>query len=102
MKKFVLKDELYKVLKWGLILFVPALITLIGTLGKIYSFDTEKIVLTISAVSTFLGAITGISTYNYKKEGGVKMTTIEEKEVEVTGETTGEEVVEEVKESEGE
>ena len=69
MKKFVLKDELYKVLKWGLILFVPALITLIGNLGIIYGFDTEKIVLTIAEVSTFLGAITGISTYNYKKGG---------------------------------
>lgn len=67
MKKLVLKDEIYKVLKWGLILFVPALITLIGTLGKIYGFETEKIILTISAISTFLGAITGISDYNYKK-----------------------------------
>jgi len=67
MKKFVLKDELYKLLKWGLILFVPALITLIGNLGKIYGFDTEKIILTIAEISTFLGAITGISNYNYKK-----------------------------------
>lgn len=69
MKKFVLKNEIYKVLKWGLILFVPALITLIGNLGKIYGFETEKIILTIAEVSTFLGAITGISNYNYKKGG---------------------------------
>lgn len=69
MKKIVLKDELYKLLKWGLILFVPALITLIGNLGKIYGFETEKIILTIAEVSTFLGAITGISNYNYKKGG---------------------------------
>ena len=48
-------------------MFIPALISLIGTLGQIYSFDTEKIVLTISAISTFLGIITGISNYNYKK-----------------------------------
>lgn len=67
MKKFVLKDELYKVLKWGLILFVPALISLIGNLGRIYGFETEKIILTIAEISTFLGAITGISNYNYKK-----------------------------------
>ena len=69
MKKFVLKNEIYKILKWGLILFVPALITLIGNLGKIYGFETEKIILTIAEVSTFLGAITGISNYNYKKGG---------------------------------
>lgn len=67
MNKLVLKDELYKILKWGLILFVPALISLIGNLGKIYGFETEKIILTIAEVSTFLGAITGISNYNYKK-----------------------------------
>ena len=65
-----LNDKIYKVFKWGLIIFIPALITLIGTLGQIYNFDTEKIVLTISAISTFLGVITGISNYNYTK--GVK------------------------------
>ena len=62
-----LNDKLYKIFKWGLIIFVPALITLLGTLGQIYNFDTEKIVLTISAVSTFIGVITGISNYNYNK-----------------------------------
>lgn len=67
MNKFVLKEQLYKILKWGLILFVPALISLIGNLGRIYGFETEKIILTIAEVSTFLGAITGISNYNYKK-----------------------------------
>lgn len=62
-----LNDKIYNVLKWALIIFVPALLTLIGTLGQIYNFDTEKIVLTITAISTFLGVITGISNYNYKK-----------------------------------
>ena len=62
-----LNDKVYKVFKWGLIIFIPAVITLIGTLGQIYEFDTEKIVLTISAISTFLGVITGISNYNYTK-----------------------------------
>lgn len=63
-----LNDKVYQFLKWTLMIFVPALITLIGTLGQIYEFDTEIIVLTISAIATFLGAITGISNYNYKKE----------------------------------
>ena len=62
-----LNSKLYGIFKWGLIIFIPALITLIGTLGQIYSFDTEKIILTISAISTFIGVITGISNYNYKK-----------------------------------
>ena len=64
-----LNDKLYGVIKWTLLIFVPALITLIGTLGHIYNFATETIVLTISAVATFFGVITGISNYNYKKEG---------------------------------
>ena len=64
-----LNNKVYNVLKWGLIIFIPALITLIGNLGKIYGFETEKIILTIAEVSTFLGVITGISNYNYKKGG---------------------------------
>ena len=64
-----LSSKIYTLFKWGLIIFIPALLTLIGTLGQIYDFDTEKIVLTITAISTFLGVITGISNYNYKKEG---------------------------------
>lgn len=63
----VLNEKIYAILKWGLIIFIPAVITLIGTLGHIYNFETETIVLTISAISTFLGVITGISNYNYKK-----------------------------------
>lgn len=62
-----LNNKVYNIFKWGLIIFIPALISLIGTLGQIYGFDTEKIVLTISAISTFIGIITGISNYNYKK-----------------------------------
>ena len=60
-----LSDKVYKILKWGLLIFIPALLSLIISLGKIYGFDTETITLTISAISTFLGVITGISTYNY-------------------------------------
>jgi hypothetical protein len=62
-----MNNKAYDILKWSLMIFVPALITLIGTLGKIYNFDTEIIVLTISAIATFLGTITGISNYNYNK-----------------------------------
>ncbi len=61
------KDNLYKFLKWFLILFIPATFTLIEALGKIYNFQTETIILTISAISTFLGTLVGISNYNYYK-----------------------------------
>ena len=60
-------NKIYDVFKWGLIIFIPALITLIGSLGQIYKFDTEIIILTISTFATFIGAITGISNINYNK-----------------------------------
>lgn len=63
-----LSDKVYNVCKWALITFVPALMLLISTLGTIYKFDTELVMLTISAVAAFVGTITGISNYNYKKE----------------------------------
>lgn len=62
-----MSNKVYDILKYSLMMFIPALITLIGTLGKIYDFETETIVLTISALATFVGAITGISNINYKK-----------------------------------
>ena len=62
-----LNDKIYNICKWALITFVPSLILLISTLGTIYNFDTEIITLTISAIATFVGTITGVSNYNYKK-----------------------------------
>ena len=64
---FKLSNKVYDICKWGLFTFVPALIMLISTLGTIYKFDTEVITLTISAISVFIGAVTGLSNYNYKK-----------------------------------
>lgn len=62
-----MSNKVYNILKYTLMMFIPAVITLIGTLGKIYNFNTETIILTISAIATFVGAITGISNANYNK-----------------------------------
>ena len=62
-----MSNKVYNILTYALMMFIPAVITLIGTLGKIYNFDTETIILTISAIATFVGAITGISNVNYNK-----------------------------------
>lgn len=61
----ILNENVYKLLKWALMIVVPALITLISTLGTIYGWDTSTITLTIAAIATFLGVITGISNANY-------------------------------------
>ena len=63
-----LSDNAYNILKWALMIVVPALITLISSLGTIYGWDTSTITLTIAAIATFLGVITGISNANYYKE----------------------------------
>ena len=60
-------NKIYNILKYGIWIFIPALISLIGGLGQIYNFDTEQIVLTISLFTTFLGTITGISNIKYNK-----------------------------------
>lgn len=65
----VLSDKAYNVLKWALLTVVPALITLISGLGTIYGYDTTQITAVIGLVSTFIGAVVGISNSNYKKVG---------------------------------
>lgn len=65
-----MNNKTYDVLKWLVITFVPALIFLISTLGTIYKFDTEVINATISAVTTFIGTLIGISSIRYNKKEG--------------------------------
>lgn len=62
-----LSDKTYTFLKWLCLIAVPALITLLSTLGTIFSKDMTAVTATIGAVSTFLGALIGISNANYKK-----------------------------------
>lgn len=61
----ILPDKYYQIIKWTVL---PAASVLVATLGKAYGWNgTDMTVLTINAVATFLGVITGVSTYNLKK-----------------------------------
>ena len=63
------ENKTYDILKIISLIILPALATFYGSLGKIWNFPmTEQIVLTITALDTFLGACLGISSSNYKKE----------------------------------
>ena len=62
-----LSDKTYNFLKWACLIAVPALITLISTLGTIYGKDTTAITATIGAIATFVGALIGVSNANYNK-----------------------------------
>ncbi len=64
----VLSNKVFTVLKWILATAVAPTIALITGLGELYNFDPTLIVGTISLVATFLGALLGVSNYNYKKE----------------------------------
>lgn len=60
-------SKIYDALKWGVLVLTDALITLITTLGVLYNFDSAIIVGTIAAISTFIGALIGVSSNAYKK-----------------------------------
>ena len=64
-----LSDKAYNFLKWACLIAVPALVTLISTLGTIYGKDTTAVTATIGAIATFVGALIGISNSNYYKGG---------------------------------
>lgn len=63
-------DKLYDILKWVVIIVLPAIATLYAALSAVWVWPySEEIVTTITAVDTFLGAVLCISTVTYNKEG---------------------------------
>lgn len=62
-------DKLYNILKWILMIVVPAFITLFTLLSNTWGWDipTEAITATITGIATFVGICVGISTHNYNK-----------------------------------
>ena len=62
-------NKVYDVLKWITLIALPACGTLYFALSGIWGFTYgEQIVGTITAVTTFLGCLIGISTINYSGE----------------------------------
>ena len=65
-----ISNKAYDVIKWIAMILLPALGTLYFALASIWGFPyAEAILGTITAVDTFLGALLGISSAQYKKEG---------------------------------
>lgn len=63
-----INDKVYTVLKWITMIALPAIGTLYFTLSGIWGFPyAEQVIGTITAISTFLGVILGISTSQYNK-----------------------------------
>lgn len=68
-----MSNKVYDILKQIAMVWLPALGTLYFALAGIWGLPyAEQIVGTITAIDTFLGAILGISTIQYKKSKGKK------------------------------
>ena len=64
-----LSNKLYDILKWVVIIVLPALATLYAALAGVWAWPyPDEVVTTITAVDTFIGAVLCISTVNYNKE----------------------------------
>jgi len=64
-----MSNKTYDIIKWLAQLVLPAVGTLYAALSGIWGFPfSEEVVGTILAVDTFLGALLGISSANYKKQ----------------------------------
>ena len=80
-----LPDRVYDVLKWIVIVLLPALSALYYGIAQVWALNiyAEQVVGTIAIVETFLGALIGISTMNYNRD---KLEQEEEKDIEYHGE----------------
>lgn len=67
-----LDNKVYDVLKYIATIALPALTTLYGVIGATLNIPHTQEVVTIAiAVDTCLGAMLGISSYNYNKEAKI-------------------------------
>lgn len=66
----MLPDKVYEVLRWLIAVFLPALGVFFSTLAEAWHWNlpTEAILITLSAVELFLGAIFGISKVIYDRK----------------------------------
>ena len=66
----IFNNKVYNIIKWIALILLPAISTLIMSLGDIWGFAYKnEVSLTIIAIDTFLGVLIGISTAGYKGDG---------------------------------
>ena len=64
-----LTDKAYDILKWLVLIVIPALTTFYAVLDNLFGWGYAEIVTTISAaLCTCIGSIVGISTAQYNKD----------------------------------
>jgi len=62
-------EKTYKILKWCILIVIPAFATLVGTIGSTLNLENTDIIVTIIiAIDTFLGTSLGIDNKRFYKK----------------------------------
>lgn len=62
-------NKVYDVVKWIVVIALPAIAAAYSALGGVWNFPyAEQVVTTINILATFLGALICVSTVNYNKD----------------------------------
>ena len=67
-----MNNKLYNILKWVAIVFIPAVVALISSVGLAVGCDMTIATAIIGACGTFLATLLGVSSINYYNKGGLK------------------------------
>lgn len=68
---FTLSDKAYAIVKWFVAVVMPAFSSLYFGLGNIYEWaNVENVIGTSALITTFLGAVMGLSSKQYNKSVG--------------------------------
>lgn len=66
-----LSDKAYEILKWIVVIVMPAVTTFYGALAPVWGFENaDKVLTTMAAVTTLMGALVGVSTMSYRADQG--------------------------------
>ena len=72
-------NKVYDVIKWIALVVLPAISTLYFALSSIWGWPyAEQVTGTIAAIETLIGAILGVSSFNYKGDGALLVDTSRE------------------------
>jgi hypothetical protein len=64
-----LSDKAYEILKWLCLICIPAVAVFISQVGDAIGIqNVDTVVLVLNAVGTLIGALIGVSTYQYRQE----------------------------------
>lgn len=64
-----LSDKAYEILKWLCLICIPAVAVFISQVGEAIGIqNVDTVVLVLNSVGTLIGALIGVSTYQYRQE----------------------------------